>query len=73
MRNETMILEAAPAELFPVRVAAIAAARDARRAAGEAVANRKDDSNIAQLMKAFYDAVEAECAARGIKFDRGAY
>ena len=62
-----------PAELFPVRVAAIAAARDARRAAGEAVANRKDDSNIAQLMKAFYDAVEAECAARGIKFDRGAY
>jgi|694.fasta_scaffold57885_2 hypothetical protein len=66
-----MMLAAAPAELFPVRVAAIASARDARRAASEAVANRKDDSNIAELMKAFYDAVDAECSALGIKFDRG--
>ena len=65
-----MMLAAAPAELFPARVAAIASARDARRAASEAVANRKDDSNVAELMNAFYDAVEVECALYGIKFDR---
>ena len=68
-----MILEAVPAELFPVRVAAIAAAREARRAAGEAFENRKDDSNLVELKKAWHDAVEAECALYGIKFDRGAY
>lgn len=65
-----MKLDAVPAHLQRAVPSALDRAIARRIAANKACEERKDDSNIAELMKAFKDAVAEECALRGIKYER---